>query len=147
MPDPRGRFASQDELAAAFRHFAVRRCGGYAPLYARLGAGVAEDRELLAIAANAAPGQSPPDLMLAVVHYLLAREPGHPLARFYPTLTAAPATGDASGPFRAFCLDRREELTRLISTRRVQTNEVRRCCYLLPAVMLAGQLAAPGRSR
>jgi hypothetical protein len=24
----------------------------------------------------------------------------------------------------------------------VQTNEVRRCCYLLPAVMLAGQLAS-----
>ncbi len=144
MPDSWGRFASHDELAVAFRHFAVRRCGDYAPLYARLGAGVAENRELLAIAANATPGQSPPDLMLAAVHYLLAREPSHPLARFYPTLASgAPATGDASGPFRSFCLDRREELTRLISSRRVQTNEVRRCCYLLPAVMLAGQLAAP----
>jgi len=30
----------------------------------------------------------------------------------------------------------------LVSTRRVQTNEVRRCCYLLPAVMLAAHLAA-----
>ena len=80
MPDRRGRHTSRGELAATFRHFAARRCGTYAPLYARLGAGVADDPALLAIAASAAPGQSPPDLMLAAAHYLLAREPGHPLA-------------------------------------------------------------------
>jgi hypothetical protein len=141
MPDPWGRFTSPDELAATFQHFAVRRCGTYAPLYARIGAAIADDHELLAIASSAAPGQSPPDLMLAAAHFLLAREPAHPLARYYPTLTPQPATGDPSLAFREFCMQRRSQLTALVSTRRVQTNEVRRCCYLLPAVMVAAQLA------
>ena len=143
MPDPWGRFTAPGELAATFRHFAGRRCGDYAPLYAHLGTRIAGDAELLAIAAHASPGQSPPDLMLAAVHYLLARQPHHPLARYYPTLTPGPDTGDAFPGFRAFCLDHRDELTRLVASRRVQTNEVRRCCYLLPALMAAGAMAAP----
>lgn len=32
-PDPWERFTSPGELAASFRHFAVHRCGDYAPLY------------------------------------------------------------------------------------------------------------------
>ena len=141
MPDPWGRFTSPGELAATFRRFAACRCGTYAPLYARIGAAIAGDPALLAIAASAAPGQSPPDLMLAAAHYLLAREPAHPLACYYPTLTPQPATGDPAWVFREFCMERRDQLTALVSTRRVQTNEVRRCCYLLPAVMLAAHLA------
>ena len=82
MPDPWGRFAGTDELAAVFRHFATLRCGSYAPLYARLGAGIASDPALLGIAASAAAGQSPPDLMLAAAQYLLAGELEHQLARF-----------------------------------------------------------------
>ena len=62
MPDPWGRFTAPGELPATFRHFAERRCGDYAPLYAHLGTRIAGDAELLAIAANASPGQSPPDL-------------------------------------------------------------------------------------
>lgn len=143
MPDPWRRFTAPGELAATFRHFAERRCGDYAPLYAHLGTRIAGDAELLALAANASPGQSPPDLMLAAVHYLLARQPHHPLARHYPTLTPGPNPGDAFPGFRAFCLDHRDALTRLVASRRVQTNEVRRCCYLLPALMAAGAMAAP----
>jgi hypothetical protein len=118
-----------------FTRFATDRCGDYAPLYAHLGSQIARDPELLAIAAHASPGQSQPDLMLAAVHYLLAaRHPGSPLAWYYPTLAADPAPPDgALRHFRGFCLAHRDELTILIATRRVQTNEVRRCCYLLPA--------------
>lgn len=141
MPDPWGRFAGTDELAAAFRHFATRRCGSYAPLYARLGRGIASDPALLGIAGRAAPGQSPPDLLLAAVHYLLAGEPEHPLARFYPTLTAEAAVGDPFPAFREFCLERRDDLAQLVSSRQVQTNEVRRCAFLMPVIMLVGSLA------
>lgn len=141
MPNPWGRFASLDELAATFRDFGTRRCGDYAPLYSRLGTGIAGDPDLLAIAAEAAPGQSPPDLLLAAVHFLLAAEPDHPLAGYYPTLVPVPAAGDPVPVFREFCLERRDQLTALVSSRQVQTNEVRRCCYLMPAVMLAAELA------
>jgi hypothetical protein len=140
MPDPWGRFTSDSELAAVFRHFATHRCGDYAPLYARLGAGIADDPALLAIASSATPGQSPPDLMLAAVHYLLAREPGHPLARYYPTLSAQIPAGDPVPTFREFCLQHRDQLTHIVSCRQVQTNEVRRCTYLLPAIMLTASL-------
>lgn len=141
MPRQPARHAAQSELAVTFQHFADRRCGSYAPLYRRLGAVVAANTELLAIAATATAGQSVPDLMLAAVHYLIAREPTHPLARYYPTLTTQPAAGDPAKSFREFCLERHDQLTMLITTRLVQTNEVRRCCYLLPAVMLAARLA------
>lgn len=52
-----------------------------------------------------------------------------------------PAVGDPVPDFRRFCLQHRDELLRLVSSCRVPTNEARRCCYLLPAVMLVGQLA------
>ena len=45
--------------------------------------------------------------------------------------------------FRSFCLAHRDELAALTGSRLVQTNEVRRCSYLLPAVTLA----APRRAR
>lgn len=45
-------------------------------------------------------------------------------------------------------LDRRDELVELIATGRMQTNEVRRRCYLLPAILLASRRGSPsGRSR
>jgi hypothetical protein len=141
MPDPWGRFAGTDELAAVFRHFATRRCGSYAPLYARLAGGIASEPALLAIAARAAPGQSPPDLLLAAAHCLLAGEPEHPLARFYPTLSAETVAGDPFPVFREFCLERHDQLVQVVSSRQVQTNEVRRCAYLMPVIMLVGSLA------
>jgi hypothetical protein len=141
MPDARRLSTDIADLAAVFTHFAENRCGTYAPLYARLGAGIAGDRDLLAIAVNATPGQSPPDLMLAAVHYLLARDSGDPLASYYPSMVFTPAVGDPVPDFRRFCLQHRDELLRLVSSWRVQTNEARRCCYLLPAVMLVGRLA------
>lgn len=142
MPDERRRFTDNAaKLATGFTHFAENRCGTYAPLYARLGAGIAADPELLGIAAATAPGQSPPDLMLAAVHYLLAHAPAEPLARYYPSLNAVPADSDPLPDFRAFCREHHDELIELVSTRWVQTNEVRRCCYLLPAILLAGRLA------
>ncbi len=65
----------------------------------------------------------------------------HPLAHFYPSLS--PVTPPAADPseLRAFCLEHREKILELISTRLVQTNEVRRCGCLLPAFMNVGQQA------
>jgi hypothetical protein len=142
MPDPPATHQDAVELAAAFRHFADRRCGSYAPLYAALGAGIAADPELLGIAACTRGGDSPPDLMLAAVHYLLARDPDDQLARYYPSLSAHVADGDPVPSFRAFSLRHRDELEQLVSARHVQTNEVRRCTFLLPAVMLAASLTS-----
>jgi hypothetical protein len=104
-PDAGQPSATAGELADVLARFAADRCGDYAPLYAHLGSQIAGDPELLAISAHARPGQSQPDLMLAAVHYLLAREPGSRLARYYPTLSPDPdPPGGAFPDFRDFCL-------------------------------------------
>ncbi|HEX2275740.1 MAG TPA: DUF2332 domain-containing protein [Candidatus Tectomicrobia bacterium] len=122
-----------DALAQRFERFARRECQ-VSPLYERLSFGIAQDPELLAIAAQARPGQPVPNLFLAAVHFLLLQGRQHPLAAFYPSLSpAAPRTADPYPHFRSFCLEHQGKVLELISTRLVQTNEVRRCACLLPA--------------
>lgn len=124
-------------LARRFITFADVECGDYAPLYDRLARGIAGDADLLAIAAHTRAGQQPPNLLLAAVHYLLLKGAAHPLAAFYPSIARDAAhTGDPLPAFRDFCLTHRDEITSLVSERLVQTNEVQRCAFLLPAFNL-----------
>lgn len=122
-----------DRIARHFRLFGEREALTASPLYARLCAGIAADRALLAIAARAWPRRPVPNLFFAAVHYLLLGGTQHPLARFYPSITAAASSPEDVYPaFRAFCLEQRDAIEQLITTRLVQTNEVRRCACLLP---------------
>jgi hypothetical protein len=111
-----------------------------APLYTELATGIADDAELAAMLLAAPPQQRLPVLLFAAVHWLLLGDPVQPLARFYPTLTPVgevPASG-AFAAFRAFCLDRVDELGALLASRRTQTNEIGRTALFVPAL---GQLA------
>lgn len=128
-------------LAQQFRRFGERECVPASPLYGRLAVGIAGDPELLMIAASAR-ARPVPNLFLAAVHYLLFQETAHPLAAFYPDLVGdshALASGDPFSPFRAFCLDHAGAIAALLASRRVQTNEVRRCTCLLPAFTVAAR--------
>jgi hypothetical protein len=132
-----------EALAQRFVRFAAQECGDYAPFYARLARGIARDAELLSIAAHTRSGQQAPNLLLAAVHYLLLRGADHELGAFYPSvahLTAVPA-GDPLPAFRAFCRDHRDALIAQVSTGLVQTNEPRRCTFLLPAFATVAHLA------
>jgi hypothetical protein len=135
---------SHDDLSQRFERFARRECH-VSPLYEQLSLGVAGDPEVLAIAAEAKPGQPVPNLFLAAVHFLLLSGVQHPLADFYSGRRSATRPAAESYPsFRAFCLEHREEILELISTRLVQTNEVRRCGCLLPAFTCVAR-RTPGR--
>jgi hypothetical protein len=124
---------STDELSRRFQRFARRECH-VSPLYERFSLGIADDPEVLAVAAQAKPGQPVPNLFLGAVHFLLLQGVQHPLATFYPSLSPAPsASADPYPSFHAFCLEHQGEILDLIATRMVQTNEVRRCGCLLPA--------------
>jgi hypothetical protein len=116
--------ALAEMFAASPRHFAG------SPLYSRLGLVVAADERLLTIAGQARTGQLPPNLLLASVHYLLLRDPGHELAAWYPSLGEGAATGDPGPAFTDFCLGRREEIARLMRHRLVQSNVVKRSAAL-----------------
>ena len=130
------------DLASRFRNFAMSEAQETSPLYHALALGIAEDEALLALAAECRAGQPPANLLLAAVHYLLLNGVEHPLAAWYPNLTANPApAATAFPPFRDFCLNFEESLRPLLHTRLVQTNELRRSAYLVPALSLVRQLA------
>lgn len=129
-------------LAQHFERFAKHEARASSPLYCRLASGVAGDVDLLALAAHAPPGPTP-NLFLAAVHYLLLKGVNHRLAEFYPTVSGWATIGvDPFPDFRAFCLEHANQIRRLISTSRVQTNEVRRCGILLPALHHIALLAS-----
>lgn len=104
------------------------------PLYGDLALKIRDDRKLRAIAATAKPGQPHANLILAGVHYLMLDGRDHPLAQHYPSLHpgAKPAT-DAFTLFRDFCLQNEKDLTKLVSVRITNTNEVARSTSLYPA--------------
>ncbi|HSF34231.1 MAG TPA: DUF2332 domain-containing protein [Candidatus Tectomicrobia bacterium] len=131
-----------EALAQRFQRFAEVECRGVSALYDHLAGSIAADGELLALTTHAPPGQPVPNLLLAAVHFLLLKGQVDPLAQFYPNLTLAAASPDASYPaFRAFCLAHADAIRHLLATRRVQTNEVGRCAYLMPAFTLVATLA------
>jgi len=134
--------SSLQRLSEEFEDAAQHVFSSYCPLYAHLARFVAGQEELLALAAHSRPGQAPTLVLFDTVHYLLLREPAHPLARYYISVTDRPAAPqDAAQVFADFCRQHRQELLRLLPTRLVQTNEVRRCALLLPAFVLAAQAA------
>lgn len=133
--------AAAYQLAHQFQRFGERECLPASPLYARLAVGIAKDQRLLELAATA-QASPVPNLLFGAVHYLLLRGVTHPLAVFYRSLSDAPLSIQQHDPFpvfRAFCLEHAEPITALLKTRRVQTNEVRRCACLLPAFHLVAQ--------
>jgi len=76
------------------------------------------------------------------VHFLLLQGAPDPLAAFYPSLTPAAASPTSAYPvFRTFCIAHATAIRHLLTTRRVQTNEVGRCAYLFPAFALVARLA------
>ena len=122
-----------EKLPEYFERFAREEVRDSSPLYRRLASGVSVDPDLIALAGHAPAGPTP-NLFLAAVHYLLLRGVPHRLAAFYPTVSGSAAINvDPFPDFRDFCLQHADRIRDLLSTRKVQTNEVRRCGILLPA--------------
>ncbi|MGH3406023.1 MAG: DUF2332 domain-containing protein [Streptosporangiaceae bacterium] len=129
----RRAFAGQLEFAAS-------------PLYCALSPVVAGHDRLLDLAARGRPGQYPAFLFFGAVHQLLLAGADHPLAEFYPSVAgqdARPPT-QAGPALVSFCAAYETELTEIISTRLVQTNQVQRALGLrLGLSLIAPDLAGP----
>jgi len=122
--------------------FAEKVYHGSSPLYEQISRRASEDPELLSLALSARKSELSPNLFFGAVHYLLLRGTRHPLSNFYPSLSGSSNREDDPYPFfRSFCFEHRREIEDLISTRRVQTNEVQRCTCLMPAYSVAYQRA------
>lgn len=139
--------ATLDELAERFRDFGRVSTRTRAPLYTRLSAAIADDRDVLRLLQHAPDTQQLPVLLFAGVHFLLLNGEGKTLAAHYPNLAStgrhAPPEGDPVQLFRAFALDHAHALTEVLATRSTQTNEVGRCSQFLPAFgMLEREMGA-----
>lgn len=125
---------SAEALSESFDRFARLEVRGFSPLYDMLATGISADPEMLSLAAHARSGQPAPNLFLAAAHWLLLKGADHPVSAYYPSIAgASTGDGDPYPHFRSFCLEHRQEIIGLISTRLVQTNVVNRCASLMPA--------------
>lgn len=127
------------DLAAEFRRFAEEDCSGRvgssSRLYEHLSLRIADDSEMLRLATDTREEQPAPMVLLAAVQYLLFNNSTHRLASFYPSVDGEtrPVDDTTYPAFKQFCNEYEAEVRKLVSTRRVQTNTVRRSACLLPA--------------
>ena len=109
---------AEDRLAAvarAYRRFALREAHGRSAAYESLAESLADDATVAGFVASLPPDKRQPQLLFAAARYLLDAPPDITQLRTLVT------------EFRA-------ELTDVVLTRRVQTNEPARCAVLLPAL-------------
>ncbi len=109
-------------------------------LYQTLSKSIAADSEFAAKIPDHAT-QPVPNLLFAAVNYLLYRNPNQELARFFPNHAKTAAGGDAYPEFKKFFEQHFTEIQKLMKERLVQTNEVRRCALLAPAVAFVAEQA------
>ena len=142
---------SIDALAAAFRRFSEIDARGSSPLYEELAASIAEAGAILEIAASVRADQVVPYAFFGAVQYLLLADRSQSLARYYPGLADDPLPPEEAFPvFQTFCLDNADALSAIVSTRRVQTNEVARSTMVLPCLAYVAQMSGdkpPGLGR
>ncbi|HKW45371.1 MAG TPA: DUF2332 domain-containing protein [Candidatus Eremiobacteraceae bacterium] len=125
--------------AEAFEQFA-RTARDSSPLYEHLARCVSTDWQLLALTDGVRPRHLQPNLLFAAVHYLLLKGDGPELARSYGSLGGRPPfEPDVFRHFRSFCLTHEGAIRRIVTARRVQTNEVRRCAALVPGFSCAAE--------
>lgn len=97
---------------------------------------IAEDDDLLDLAAQIPLDRLPPLLLSAAVAFLVANRQPDPLARYYPHpgSTQPPYDDGFRAALHQFCRAERAALTELCATHRYQMNEVGRCLDVLPAL-------------
>jgi hypothetical protein len=123
-----------DDVADAFEWYADW-ANDVSPLYERLARGVVDEPALLDMGQDTQEGQPEPNLLLGAVHALLLDGVEHPLREYYPTCVEEPREPDGQvfEQFKTFCLEHEQRIRDIVSTRRVQTNEVGRSAVLFPS--------------
>lgn len=131
---------TDEMLAERFRVFASEECSGLSglnvmsPTYEALSLAVSDDPVLLSLARECRVGQPIPNLFFAAVKRLLDDWENDGLAARYERIATEGYPEDGlEDSFAQFCYGHEPEIVELVRTRRVQTNEIRRCSYLMPA--------------
>lgn len=110
-------------------------------MYSTLARHVAQDTYLLDLIRSVPKGQIEMNMLLAAVQYLLLEDPSQELAAWYPSLGGTADRPGLESAFTGFVSTHRDAIHELITSRRVQTNEVARCVFLLPAYNVIQEMA------
>jgi hypothetical protein len=116
--EPTSTLAGDDPVttvAETYRAFAQREAHGRSAAYESLAESVAGDAAIVQFVASLPPDKRQPNLLFAAARYLLGVPAG-------------------IRQLRELVSQSRAELTRVMLTRRTQTNEPARCAVLLPAL-------------
>jgi hypothetical protein len=107
---------------------------------------LANDPQLLELAAAIPPERLPPLLFAASVQRVVARHRDHRFATYYPVPGGEqpPLDDEFADSYRAFCLEHHEELADAQGRHVYQMNEVARCAQVALALGVL-QRAQPGR--
>ncbi len=132
--------ADDEQIANVIKAFAEEECKGSSELYYKLTHRIAEDTDILRLAAHVRYGQPIPNSFLASVHFLLLANPNEELAKYYPSISGSEAEEIPYEIFRKFCFDNADKIKAIIAERIVQTNVISRCSYL--AVIFSRLIAA-----
>ena len=118
------------QLAQKFKAFARVESQAMSPFYSALSERIWKDNDVLAIASNVSPGQPPPNVLFAVVLFLLSRGTDAELLARYPPHWSPDDSDATSSRFRKLILQNAAEIIPILQTRRVQSNVVRRATVL-----------------
>src|SRR5690348_15978063 len=123
MSESTGSVLLLDKTAERLRYFAGKIYADQSPLYTNLALRVAEDPELLRLAASAQDKAALPNLFFAAIHLLLLKGEHHQLAAFYPSLNNSSRHYDFIYPyFSSFVLEHPQDIREIMMTHSVQTN-------------------------
>ena len=145
----RGQRRTDAALSRRFEAFADLECAatGFgmsvdSPTYAALSRHIAKHAGLLALARECRAGQPIPNLLFAAVKRVVQDHPDGALARHYEQAAeGAPPAATLPRAFSRFCAEHRARIIALVRGRNVQTNEVGRCSYLMPAFGIVARAA------
>lgn len=115
-----------DELARVWSGYARKVYGSYSPLNAALAAAVSGSEEILAFLRRHPPHAHDPNMLLAAIQFLVLGGATHPLAALYAPDAIPLDDGSLIEQLESFCRDQEAELSHLLATRRIQTNEIGR---------------------
>lgn len=118
------------------RHWGRRAHGS--PLYRSLATFIADDPELMEVIEKI-DHRPQPNLLFGAVQFLLMKGEEAALREHYASLVDDPRAPEVAGrPFKDFVLEHEEWIVDTANTRYTQTNEIKRCAALLPAVWETG---------
>ena len=129
-------------LSVLFKRFSEQAFDS--EIYAYLSKKISEDSEILKTIPSDTT-QPIPNLFLSAINYLLYKDSQAVLQRYYPNHNGQTSLSvDFYLAFKNFYFENIDGVTTIMHSRLVQTNEVRRCALLLPAVsVVAAKTTGP----